>query len=357
MDKKEKTIQDLVNDPSFRRMVIGTANDQDIATWDRWIEESDQNRKLAQQAMAEIAGFQFAPPTTPDLEEEWGKLSHVTIEKKEKTIQTKRKSESFWKWTLRIASLFLLAAITGIAFYSYQTGSDSVTSFEQIIEKQSVNTGDGEHKIIRFNNGAKIFLNSNSTITYSINTDKNQGIDVVVEGEVFFDSGEKMSSTASAFVVNTPDGVIKDIGTRFLVTVLRDRSQVVLEDGEVEVSMGKTLNKDEVISMVPGQLLEFNESQVINKEHVNTSFYTSWATGVMEFDETTIREFVRYVEDRFDVQAQIVDEELAHIKLTGGIYFRSLEELVRAVSEIADIPIYQSADRKTVYIGDHTPKK
>ncbi|SMO95373.1 FecR family protein [Gracilimonas mengyeensis] len=356
MSKKEITVQDLVNDASFRRMVIGTASEQDIRKWNRWMESSDKNRQLAQKAMAEIAGFQFAAPSLPDVDEEWKKLSRDTIQRKEKTNRGTSKPGSFWKWTFRVASVVLLAAITGIAFYIYQSAPEPIASFEQIIEKQSVQTGADEHKIVRFNNGARMFLNSNSKITYSINQHTDKAIEVVVEGEVFFDSGEKMSSDASVFKVNTPDGVIRDIGTRFLVTVLRDRSRVVLEDGSVEVNMGDQQPGDQVVSMMPGELLEFNESEVVSKQQVNSSFYTSWATGVMEFDETTIREFVTYVQQRFDVEVQIVDEEVMDIKLTGGIYFRSLEELVRAVSDIANIPIYQSADRKTVYIGDHAAK-
>lgn len=71
----------------------------------------------------------------------------------------------------------------------------------------------------------------------------------------------------------------------------------------------------------------------------------------MQFDRTSVREFVDYIEQRFGVKGEITDPEIEHVTLDGAIYFRNLGELVRAVSEVLDIPVFLSEKRDTVYIG------
>jgi hypothetical protein len=85
--------------------------------------------------------------------------------------------------------------------------------------------------------------------------------------------------------------------------------------------------------------------------NVNPTLYSSWATQFVEFKQTGMMEFAEYVEELFGVKVKINNANLKSITIDGAIYFRSLEELVRSVSEVTGIPIYQFEDTKTVYIG------
>jgi ferric-dicitrate binding protein FerR (iron transport regulator) len=106
------------------------------------------------------------------------------------------------------------------------------------------------------------------------------------------------------------------------------------------------------ITMKKGEMLSFNQSGILSKEMVNPSYYTSWATGYMHFDHTALRKFAGYVERKFNVNVQITNPKLAHIKISGSIYFKSLSGLVRSVSKVVRIPAYQSKDGKTIYLGE-----
>ena len=75
---KNYTVSELVNDPSFRRMVKGTATPKEVDRWSSWMEEHDENRDLAKEAIAEIAGFGFREPDYPDIEKEWAKVYSKT---------------------------------------------------------------------------------------------------------------------------------------------------------------------------------------------------------------------------------------------------------------------------------------
>lgn len=354
MKKENYTVEELIHNPSFRRMAKGTADSDEIREWDRWIEASEQHREKARRAMVEIAGFEFDAPHQPDIDKEWKRLYDSTVGKSGfASFKTYSKNSSSLQWIYRVAAMLILGALIGLGVYLYAGSNNRAsTQVAQITRQKTITTGSGEQKTIKFSNGSKIVLNSNSAVKYTIAADRGATIDVLLEGEAYFDAEGGAHQKAPVFNVETPDGVVSDIGTKFLVLVQRDRSRVVLQEGEVYVSTKDQAAPNQRVSMKAGQMLEFNKSKILKKKNVNSTFYTSWATGFMRFNHTTIKEFAGFVEQRFDVNVEVVDSKLADIKIDGGVYYRSLEELVRSVTKVAGIPVYQSADRDTVYIGN-----
>lgn len=350
MQNKEYTVQELIHNQSFRRMVKGTASDDDISRWNRWIEGSDRNRQKAKQAIAEIAGFEFKDPNQPNMEEEWQQLYDATVGKPDPKFSHTPTRSSTLKWVYRIAAILILGGFVGMGLYMYPENESLSTQVEQITQEQTVTTDTGEQKTIKFSNGSTVVLNSNSSVTYSLGLLHNQTIDVVLEGEAYFDAEGGGEQVQPVFAVRTPDGVVRDIGTEFLVTVRNDHSRVILQEGGVEIETDST-QKAEVKK---GEMLEFDKSAVLSKRAVNATFYTSWATGFMEFNQTSIKEFAGFVEQRFGVEVRVTNSELSEITLDGAVYFKSLAGLVRSVSGVTKIPVYQSEDRETVYIGDMT---
>ncbi len=350
--EKRYTVQQLIHNQSFRRLVKGTADADEVDEWNSWIEKDEEHREKAREAMTAIAGFAFDDPETPDIETEWKQLYRATKGNFESSDQKKYNRNSALTWIYRVAAVLILGSLIGVGFYWYAPTVEEPTHLEQITQERTITTDSGEQKTIKFSNGSRIILNSNSAITYAINQQQGQLINVVVEGEAFFDAEGGDDQQQPIFAVNTPDGVIKDIGTEFLVTVEGNLSRVVLQEGRVEINRQNSKEQASKISVAAGEMLEFTKSKVLERKPVNSTFYTAWATGSMQFDQTTIRQFAGFVEQRFDVDVQIVDPALADITIDGGVYFRSLEELVRSVSKVADIPVYQSRDRETVYIGN-----
>jgi len=258
----------------------------------------------------------------------------------------------------RIAAIILMVSLAGLGIYTFDNpGHENITNLEQITQDKTISTGDGEKKTLSFSNGSKIILNSNSSLTYRLGLVKNQTIDVFLEGEAWFDVKSRASHNQPVFAVTTPDGIIKDIGTKFLVTVQGEWSRVILEEGLVEIepategSSNSQIN-GEKFRVKKGEMVQFDQSTILTREVVNTTFYTAWATGSMQFQKTDLREFAGYVEERFNVKVSITDPALADIKLDGAVYFRSVEGLVRYISEVTGISTYQSEDRSTIYIGN-----
>ena len=366
MDLKIHTTKELVENSSFQRMVKGRASQDEIEIWNEWIESSDQNRRLAKSAIAEILGFEFKAPEKPDVEQKWAELYRKTAGKQKLSISSKRKDERKLRWIFRVAAILLLTSMVGFGVYHFSDVQNSVTHLAQVTEEKTINTAEGEQKTLQVSNGSKVILNSNSTLTYQMGLLHNETIEVVLEGEAWFDAKSDPSQKKPEFAVSTPDGIIRDIGTKFLVTTQSEGSRIVLQEGRVEVeyrSLNPNVREDndenqKKFYVEKGELVEFSRVNdgLLKRKKVNPTLYTSWATGRMQLDETGIPEFAKNLEEDFDVKVKIVDPNLNGVTLDGAIYFKSLEDLIRSVGEVTGIPVYRSADRATVYIGNPNKK-
>ncbi|MDR9364386.1 MAG: FecR domain-containing protein [Balneolaceae bacterium] len=357
MIKKDFTIQELKENTSFRRMVKGIASTEEVENWNRWIESNDENRKKAKEALTEILGFKFQSPDTPNIEQEWKQLRASTIGKSKKNLPPIRQDKDRpLRWIFRSVAIIFLVSFVGIGTYHFQHEDSSIPQLEQLTSERTITTKEGEQKTLKFSNGSKVILNSYSSLTYRLGDSKSSTIELTLDGEAWFDADPNRKSDDPAFAVTTPDGIIRDIGTRFLVTVENGHSRVVLEEGLVEVeplekAIPNSQFADAIFQVQKGEMVEFRRTEIIARKNVNSTFYSSWATGVLELEKSSVLEFADYVEKRFDVDVQIRDLSLEDIQLNGTVYFRSMDELMRSVSEVIGIPVYRSAERDTVYIG------
>ncbi|MEX2410691.1 MAG: FecR family protein, partial [Candidatus Paceibacterota bacterium] len=313
MKRKHYTIKELVEAPSFRRVVKGIATSDEIETWSNWIEEKPENRVKAKSAITEFVGFHFEDSKLPDVDKKWADLSLKTfgLEKKRSTLLSeKRKKDRKLKRRFLSAAVILIMSLVGFASYYLEDSDLDITQLEQLIEERTITTSNDEKKTLRFSNGSKVVVGSNSLFTYSINLLQNHTINVTLRGEAWFEAESDRESDQPVFAVTTPDGVIKDIGTKFLVTVENNKSRVVLQEGLVEI--GSVNNNNSELNNVrfevgKGEMVEFNRSDILLKGAVNSTFYSSWATGFIEFDQTKLNDFADYVEQRFGVKVQIED--------------------------------------------------
>ncbi|MEX1212455.1 MAG: FecR family protein [Balneolaceae bacterium] len=349
MKNKRYTVQELCSNPSFLRFVKGLAEPEEADRWSRWMQEYEENRELAREAISVVTGFSFSDPDLPDLDRTWKQLQARTAHRDDSVSRRRRKARKM-TWLFRVAAVLLLGAFVsyGISLYSDQAHETELAEF--VPERTEIGTGD-QKKTLIFSNGSRIVLNRHSTLTYQVGPTYGQTIEIELEGEAYFHAEEKIADEQPAFEITTPDGLIRDIGTEFMVTVNETGSRVVLQSGRVEIERGDT-NGGNHISMAAGEKLEFTSKEIVTHERVNPTFYTSWATEYMELERTNLTTFASYLESEFGVTVQLKQTTLQDITLTGAVYFRSLEELVRSVSEVTGVPVYQSANRDTVYIGD-----
>jgi ferric-dicitrate binding protein FerR (iron transport regulator) len=202
------SVQELVGDNSFRAWAEGRADTGEKTYWDRWVQKSAKNRRLARQAQARITGFSFRPLVKPHTERAWKKLEQrIAGQIRFRQLSAPRRRQPLWIYGAA-ASILVIIAI-GLSELIY-TPAEKVSANAV---QQKVHTAYGQRRKVMFPGGASIILNAHSTLTYAANQSKGQGISVTLHGEAYFSTAGRTQPGNTVFTVRTPDGKITDIGT------------------------------------------------------------------------------------------------------------------------------------------------
>ncbi|MFH5831599.1 FecR family protein [Halalkalibaculum sp. DA384] len=356
MNSQKHTIEELLEDASFRKWAQGEASENQKEYWDNWVSEAEEHRELARDAMQEIAGFSLDPTVSPNTENAWNRFSkRLNREGKKISRGTVKKSERGnvdLNWIYRMAAGFLIILTTGLTVYFGYSGDNSEPQSENVLTSHRVTTSYGEQKTIKLGDGSVINLNANSELVYRTNTANPTNISVELEGEAFFSVPERTSRDEFPFRVITDDGFVQVLGTAFSVSTRDEKTQVVLEKGSVEVtSYQPARQKQRQLILKPDHMAEFdNESDTLIVRWVNTDVYTSWKTDDLVFDHTPLPVVLKRLEYTFGVTIKIKDPALKQRTLSGTIENSKMDVILSTLSQTLSTPV--KIDGKTVYLGE-----
>lgn len=360
MEKSRYTVEKLVNNPSFKRWVEGKARKDDAEFWDRWIAEDEKNLRVAREAEAELLGISFHDTGLPSVEPQWQRTKARLLEQSENSSFPRSVNipkHSSFRWMYRVAAMLLIGLFTGaIAFMIYQTSS---SSSQPEVATRTVSTDFGERNTVHFSDGSKAILNAHSTLSYQPNSEQRGKVLVELDGEAFFSVAKRVTSDEGAFSVQTEDGEISVLGTRFSVSTRDGRTQVVLEEGLVRMTPMEDLetgNEEKENYLRPGELARFDRnSDSIFIKKVNPQVYISWATPILVFDQTPLKEVAERIEHTFGVEVIITDPQLSDQKISGSVENSGLEVILSALSSTMMIPA--KVKNEKVYLGGLPPRQ
>lgn len=354
MKDQKFTQGELVDNPSFIRWATGQAGAREAAQWDLWVEQTRENRDLALKAQRIVTGVTFEPAVSGEREADWKQVKQQILakHKAENISHSKDRTRDSLSIFLKVAAILLIAAISGgIALYMQQS-----TQMEEVqpIAVHTVSTSFSEKKTISLSDGSEIILASGSVLSYKENWLQQPTQRVrLLKGEAFFSiqPDEDGNSSIPRFEVETEDGTTSVMGTRFTVSTYGTGTQVVLEEGEVRVTVSR-VDEDQPLTTIlaPGEMATWGKDHSgIEMTEVNPRVYTSWTSNQLFFDDTPLLNLVHRIERTYGVNVEIKDTELLEMKLSGAVDFHSLEALIDAVSDVLNISITQIDD--TVIIG------
>jgi ferric-dicitrate binding protein FerR (iron transport regulator) len=355
LKKDNYTVDELVSNDSFRRWATGNASEKERKKWNQWVRLHEENRLLAKRATEAIVGFTFQRPDMPDLNQEWEQV-HRRIEKPNRPgFPLDYRSGIRYSWLYAAAAVLLVSIVVGVSIY---TGLWKVGVTQQQIasvKTETIKTGPDERKTITLSDGSTIILDANASITYSDGWELGKEVHISLDGKAYFSIHHRQKADRPVLQVITSQGVIRDLGTQFFVSASHKNTTVVLEEGSVSIepkvnTKAQSLNR---LNIQPGELVEVSNNGYIKKKSVNPTLYTSWATGVLQFNYTPVAEFARRIEQMYNIRV-VVNPELFSKKLNGAVYYRSIGDLVKAVSQVLKVPVYRSESGDTIYIGNKT---
>ena len=233
------------------------------------------------------------------------------------------------------ATLFLPLLLAGGLTIGYLLKSSNIT-LEQSVSSV-IQAPMGSRVIFNLPDGTKGWLNSGSSLAYSIPFNSNRN--VTLNGEAWFDVTHDQNHP---FEISAGTSRVKVLGTSFNVSAYQGAQyiEVVLQQGKVEFYQD---NMAEKITISPSEKLVFSNGKV-DVTRTDPSKYEAWTEGKLVFRGDNMAEVARRIERWYNVKVILADQALENYSFRATFEDDSLEEVMRLLSLTSPID-YKIAPR------------
>jgi transmembrane sensor len=152
----------------------------------------------------------------------------------------------------------------------------------------------------------------------------------LTRGSAYFD----VQVVQSGLRVHVADAALRDIGTRFSVTVLGGEGQVAVAEGMVEVSVAagrKTLQS--------GQQTRFTASRIDAVTPCDLHQVAAWKNGEYRFAAATLTEIADAVWRHSRLRIELADARVAGLTVSGNFDIGQPDKLLSALAQIHDLQV------------------
>lgn len=287
-------------------------------------------------------------------DKEWDEidLSHVLQRVKGSIIADRKTTESvkrrIYNFYSKVAAILLLPLLITSLISNFKLDSAN----KLLTEKStiaSIQSPLGTRMEFSLPDGSRGYLNGGSKIEYQVPFNTNR--QVRLEGEAYFDVKKDKFNVFEVIANNIK---VKVVGTRFNINSYKEdgMSEVVLEEGAVECFVQ---NHNEVIMLRPNESVKVEATGVI-KSKVTASDYIEWKDGRMSFRKSSMDEVKSKLESWYNVEIEILDEELYSYKLKGTFDNETLEDVLNLLKMTSPIN-YKINKRQKLEDGTYSKTK
>ncbi|HEV7350603.1 FecR family protein [Telluribacter sp.] len=306
MSQLPDTLEDLLLHDDFCRWLKNPVLDT-AGTWTTWLaQDPEQRGELLREARLVLRSLPPDEELSPtDVDTIWqGALARRSVQQMAGGTSLNR--QVLWKQWYRLAAVLVLAS--GLGLTGWYVWNNRPAEYQ---------TAYGEIQTLDLPDGTSVTLNGHSQLRYQTGWSGNR--EVWLSGEAFFKVSKKGEAGKSIpFTVHT-DGVdVRVLGTQFNVRNRRDKVQVLLTEGKVELRETQKSNKTVVLQ--PNDLAEYlSTSTGLSRRRVKPDPYLSWMDKVLVFEQASLREVAQTFEDTYGLTIVLADESLAGLTFTGNL--------------------------------------
>ena len=237
---------------------------------------------------------------------------------------------------LRIASVVIL--LLAVAF-----GSFCFTMGDRIVPIYSLSVPAGNSNTLLLPDGTKVWLNAESTIKYPSSFLGLQR-SIEIEGEAYL---EVAHNRWRPFIINTPNGQVKVLGTKFYLSSNSEEKDfmVSLIEGSVKISSGA-----KSATLKPGYRAQVKDGEF--KQSVIRSLETElWKNGIYYFKDKPFDELMEGFEKCFGVKISIDQEIKSTERYTGKFYrYNGVQHALQALQHDFDFDFKWNKEFNTILI-------
>ena len=115
-------------------------------------------------------------------------------------------------------------------------------------------------------------------------------------------------------------------------------TRTTLVEGSVQMTFSDSAGVHRVVRMSPGQSVSYcPETDEVTRSRVNTETITSWKNGRIVLDNTSLADALRMIENRYNVQFDIMNKELLRNRYTGRFDNQILDRVLEYFVRTTDI--------------------
>ncbi len=283
-----------------------------------WLEENEGNKKL----FNEMKDIYFVSGSVSSSDKYNDR--HNWFKEKSKIGKSKARK---LQGALKYAAILVFAMLIGSVITQF-----AESFLEGDVELTRVEIPNGQMSKLTLFDGTEVWLNSGSVFEYpnQFNTKERK---VYLQGEAFFDvaKNEKLP-----FVIESDKMHVKVLGTSFNFSSYEndDFANLTLIEGNVNLLTpgGQLLTR-----LVPGEKADLKDGKISIKK-VDTSFYSLWKEGKIEFTSVPLGEIAKKLERWYNVSIEFHDKDLEKIKFSGTVLkHKPVEQIIKAIRLLSPI--------------------
>lgn len=261
--------------------------------------------------------------TDPEMDRKWERIASVITPV---TLSATRSNPKRTLWS-SIAAAIILLLVSGITVYFLNqggTGGLQDTAWQTIL-------ADGEDCTLRLPDGSSVYLREGSELSYP-DEFTSHSRDVKIKGEAFFDVTH---NPKQPFIVDASGLSVTVLGTSFSVQTTSDGNEisVILVEGKVSLA---DAGQKELVQLHPDQKADYSvKDGHFTVSEVDGKRLTSWSKGILSYDNASLDEIVRLIEQTYKVTLSY-DREGKENQRFSGAFLRSqkLETVLQQTNKL-----------------------
>lgn len=243
----------------------------------------------------------------------------------------------FWQSSFFRASMSIAASVAVVVGLGWLTRDR--WQYERITAPY------GQTRTVNLADGSTVTLNAHSTLR-SVRRFWGQAParEVWLDGEGYFSISR--TPDRQKFVVHTANLNIEVLGTKFNVNTRRGQTEVVLNEGKVQLTAPQTPQTKRPLLMKPGDYVALAEGDTsFRKVSVVPDNYTAWQQSKLVFNETPLSQVAQRIEDFYGIRVVLANRELARRELTGTLPNNDLNVVLKTLSVSYNVAVERQRDR------------
>lgn len=275
--------------------------------WQHWLEQQEENR-WAWEKVEALQGQLRAMP---------GKMSYQVLNNAQQQAAMSRRRV--------LKGLLVLLGIGG----SWRLWQSPVAQGY----RADLRTATGEIRPLRLSDGSQMVMNTATAADVQF-TAQHRMI-VLYQGEISIRTAKDPSPIPRPFLVSTPAGRLRALGTEFTVRSTADETQLIVQQHAVEVSLRHAPETTAIVHQ--GQQISFTADKLGEIATAEPSS-GSWTQGVLTVSDRPLEQVIAEIA-RYRPGSLTCSPEVASLRVSGTFPLKDTDRLLNVLAQTLPIKI------------------